>query len=93
MTSLDSECPLHATCAALETIELNGLLLTVLARGVSPVPTDVGALTKVLAVGTVTGSAKEGECPVAPLDTPGDEDYSGDTDPKAVGLKDGTIVS
>lgn len=84
---------MHATCTALDTIELNGLLLTVLARGVLPLSTDVGALSKVLAVGTVTGPAKEGECPVASLDTPGDEDYSGDTDPKAVGLVNGTIVS
>lgn len=86
--------PFHMTCAALETIELNGLLLTVLARGGLSVTTDVGALSKVLAVGAVTGSTSEDDGRhVASIDTSGDEDYSGDTDPKAVGMECGTILS
>lgn len=84
----------HAACAALDTSELNGLLLTVIARVGIPVSTDVGAKTKKFALGTVTGPTKNvgEEKHVAPLDTSGDEDYPGDTDPKAIGIKDGTIV-
>lgn len=93
VVTLVTEEPFHATCAASETMELNGLLLTVLARGLLSVSTDVGALAKVVALGTVTGSTKEGDEHAASLDTSGDEDYSGDTDPKAVGLVDGAIVS
>ncbi len=59
-----------------------------------PVSTDVGALTKKFALGTVTGSTKNlgEEKHVASLDTSGDEDYPGDTDPKIIGMCDGSIV-
>lgn len=57
----------------------------------------VGALSKVLAVGTVTGSAlgdADGKyTPKISIDTSGVEDVPGDTDPKAVGILEPTIVS
>lgn len=56
LTTLSGEENFHVACAALDTSELNGLLLTVIARVGMSVSTDVGAKSKKFALGTVTGS-------------------------------------